>query len=96
MATDSELRSALKAFRKRIKMMQLEDDSKLGRSPLTGQKSTISAIRPPSGFGKEIWEELATLGVLKYDGGGLYMPTGKDLPPPPPAAPASSTPGSPA
>jgi hypothetical protein len=90
MPTDSELRTALKAFRKRLKMMQLEDDSKLGHSPLTGQKSTVTAIRPPSGFGKEIWEELATKGVLKYDGGGLYMLTGKDLPNPPPTAPPAN------
>jgi hypothetical protein len=80
MASDEELKKALRAFRKRLKMMQLEDDSKLGHSPLTGAKSTVVAIRPPSGFGKEIWEELATKGILKYDGGGLYMLTGKDLP----------------
>lgn len=79
MATEQELRSALKAFRKRLKMMQLEDDSKLGHSPLTGSKSTVVAIRPPSGHGKEVWEELAAKGVLKYDGAGLYMLTGKDL-----------------
>jgi hypothetical protein len=30
MATDDELRKALKAFRKRLKLTQLEDDSKLG------------------------------------------------------------------
>ena len=80
MATDDELKKALRAFRKRLKIMQLEDDSKLGHSPLTGAKSQILAIRPPSGFGKEIWEELAEKGYLKYDGGGLYMPTGKDIP----------------
>jgi hypothetical protein len=79
MAELEEQRKALKAFRKRLKMMQLEDDSKLGHSPLTGAKSTVVAIRPPSGFGKEMWEELAALGVLKYDGQGLYMLTGKEL-----------------
>jgi len=84
MATEEELRKALKAFRKRLKMMQLEEDSRLGHSPLTGAKTTVTAIRPPLGFGKEIWEELASKGVLKYDGGGLYLSTGKDLPPPSP------------
>jgi hypothetical protein len=79
MAETEELKKAFRAFRKRLKMMQLEDDSKLGHSPLTGQRSTVTAIRPPSGFGREIWEELANQGYLKYDGGGLYMLTGKEL-----------------
>ena len=72
-ATEEELKRALKAFKKRLKMTQLEEDSRLGRSPLTGAKSTITAIQPPSGFGREIWEELRDKGYLKNDGGGFYQ-----------------------
>ncbi|MDB5302773.1 MAG: hypothetical protein JWM97_322, partial [Phycisphaerales bacterium] len=35
-ATEEELRKAFKAFKKRVKMLQLEEDSRLGHSPLTG------------------------------------------------------------
>ena len=71
-ATEEELRKALKAFKKRMKLTQLDDDSKLGHSPLTGSKGKIVSIQPPVGFGKEIWEELAEKGYLKRDGGGFY------------------------
>jgi hypothetical protein len=71
-ATEEELRKALKAFKKRMKLTQLDDDSKLGHSPLTGSKSKIVSIQPPAGFGKEIWEELAEKGYLKRDGVGFY------------------------
>src|SRR5438034_671552 len=43
------------------------------RSNLTGAKTTIVAIQPPLGFGKEVWEGLATQGYLKRDGGGFYQ-----------------------
>jgi hypothetical protein len=72
-ATEEELRKAIKAFRKRLKLTQLEEDSKLGRSPLTGAKSRVVSIQPPHGFGREIWEELADKGYLKRDGGGFYV-----------------------
>ena len=71
-ATEEELRKALKAFKKRLKLTQLEEDSKLGHSPLTGSRSTILSIQPPNGFGREIWEELADKGYLKRDSGGFY------------------------
>jgi hypothetical protein len=70
--TDDELRKALKAFKKRLKLTQLEEDSKLGHSPLTGSKSRIISIQPPAGFGREIWEELAERGKLRRDGIGFY------------------------
>jgi hypothetical protein len=70
--TEEDLRKALKAFKKRLKLTQLEEDSRLGHSPLTGSKTTIVSIQPPSGFGKEIWEELADKGYLKRDGVGFY------------------------
>ena len=70
--TDDELKKALKAFKKRLKLTRLDDESKLGHSPLTGGGAKVVAIQPPSGFGREIWEELATQGYLKHDGGGFY------------------------
>ena len=71
-ATDEELKKALKAFKKRIKLTQLDDDSRLGRSPLTGSKESVVSIQPPAGFGRAVWEELADKGYLKRDGGGFY------------------------
>ena len=70
--SDEELKKALKAFKKRQKLTQLEEDSRLGQSPLTGSKTTIVSIQPPLGFGREIWEELAEKGCLKRDTAGFY------------------------
>lgn len=70
---ENDLKRAIAAFRKKLKAMQLEQDSKLGRSPLTGKRETITAVQPPLGFGKAVWEELARRGDLKYDGGGFYQ-----------------------
>ena len=71
-STDEELKKALKAFKKRLKLTRLDDDSKLGRSPLTGAKTKVVSIQPPAGFGREIWEELADKGYLKRDTSGFY------------------------
>jgi hypothetical protein len=71
-ATEAELKKALKAFRKRLKLTTLDDESKLGRSPLSGGKSSIVAIQPPREFPRDVWEELAEQGFLKRDGGGFY------------------------
>ena len=57
---------------KRLKIMRLDDESRLGHSPLTGDKARIVSIQPPSGFGREVWEELADKGFLKRDSGGFY------------------------
>lgn len=65
-------KSALAAFRKRLKLMQLERDSKLSRSFLTGGKTTITAIQAPNAFPAAVWNELVAAGKLKYDGSGLY------------------------
>lgn len=72
-STDEELHKAMRAFRKKLKLTQLEEDSRLGKSPLTGSRSTIVSIQPPTGFGREIWVELAEKGYLKNDGGGFYQ-----------------------
>ena len=68
-----ELRAALKAFKKRLKLTQLGDDSKLSRSPLTGgRRSDIVAIQPPSHYPQEIWDQLVKQGKLKKSGQGMY------------------------
>ena len=69
---EEELKRALKAFRKRMKVTMLDDESRLGRSPLSGSNSKIVSIQPPSGFTREVWEELADKGHLKRDGIGFY------------------------
>lgn len=71
--TPQELKSALKAFRKRLKLTQLDDQSRLSVRPTTnGRASGIVAITPPDQFPKAVWEELARQGKLKRAGGGTY------------------------
>jgi hypothetical protein len=68
-----ELRAALKAFKKRLRLTQLGDDSKLSRSPLTaGRRADIVAIQPPSQFPQTVWDELVKQGKLKKAGHGMY------------------------
>ncbi len=68
-----ELHLALKAFRKRLKLTRLDDESRMGYGPTSsGQQSGIVAITPPNQFSKAVWLELANQGKLKHDGGGLY------------------------
>lgn len=70
--TPEELKAALKAFKKRIKVTQLDQDSRVGRSPLTGGKSQILSITPPNQYPRAVWEALAAEGKLKYVGEGMY------------------------
>ena len=68
-----ELRLAMKAFRKRLKLTRLDDESGMGYGPMsTGQQSGIVAITPPDQFSKAVWQELAKQGRIKHDRGGLY------------------------
>ncbi len=69
---NEDQRKALKAFKKRLKASQLEEDSRLGHGPMSSDKSKIVSMQPPSGFGRTVWEELATLGYLRRDTGGFY------------------------
>jgi hypothetical protein len=72
-AKKEELRLAMKAFRKRLKLMKLDDESRLGRGPMSGGgRSGVVAITPPNQFPKEIWEELVEQGKLKRAGRGVY------------------------
>jgi hypothetical protein len=70
MATDEELKRALKAFKKRFKLMKLDEESGLSRGG--GKKSGMTGITPPSGHPPGIWEELVAKGKLKRDMGNTF------------------------
>jgi hypothetical protein len=70
--TPEVLKSALKAFKKRLKLTALDDDSRLGRSALSGGPTGVFAIRPPSQFPQQVWDELCRQGKLRDTGHGLY------------------------
>jgi hypothetical protein len=73
--TPEVLRRALKAFKKRLKLTRLDDESSLGGGPMSGGKSSsIVAIMPPNQYPKAVWDELVARGRLKYAGQGLYQP----------------------
>ena len=68
-----ELRLAMKAFRKRLKLTRLDDESRLGRGPMSsGQQSGVVAIKPPDQFPRAVWQELAKQGKLRRESAGLY------------------------
>ncbi len=67
------LKSALTAFKKRLKLTVLNDESRLAPRPMTGGKrSEISAIIPPDQFPREVWDALVQQGKLRYTGQGFY------------------------
>ena len=69
MATDEELKRAYKAFKKRLKLARLDDESGLS---IGSKTSRIAGITPPTGHPPGIWDELVTRGRLKREGGGIY------------------------
>ncbi len=71
--TSEDLKRALKAFRKRLKLTRLEEESKIGGGPLSGgRRSSIVAILPPIDFPPAVWEELVRQGKLRKAGRGMY------------------------
>ncbi|MDZ7617474.1 MAG: hypothetical protein U1E05_10745 [Patescibacteria group bacterium] len=68
-----ELKKAMKAFRKRLKLTCLDDQSRLGVGPMSsGRQSGIVGITPPNQYPTAVWEELVRQGKLKRSGGGMY------------------------
>lgn len=68
-----ELKAALKAFRKRLKLTCLDDQSRIGVGPMSsGRQSAIVAITPPNQYPSAVWDELARQGKLKRSGNGMF------------------------
>jgi hypothetical protein len=71
--TPQYLKQALKAFKKRLKLTRLDEESTIGGGPLSGGRdSGIVAIQPPSQYPREVWERLVEQGKLRRAGGGMY------------------------
>ena len=70
-------RRALRAFRKRLTLTRLDEESKIGgHSALTsGADSRMSAIVPPSEWPDCVWQELVRQDKLRYVGHGFYQQT---------------------
>ena len=66
------LRRAMKAFKKRLKLTALDEDSRLGGGALSGGSKGVCAIQPPNQYPIEVWEELKRQGKLRSCGRGLY------------------------
>lgn len=70
--TPEELKQALKAFKKRLKLTRLDAESKVGKSPMSGGANWgITAIQPPNQYPQAVWDELVRQGRLKSAGHGL-------------------------
>jgi hypothetical protein len=68
-----ELKLALKAFKKRLKLTRLDAESKIGVGPMSsGATWGIVAIMPPNQYPRAVWDELVRQGKLKNAGQGMY------------------------
>jgi hypothetical protein len=71
--TPEQLKSAFKAFRKRLKLTRLDEESRLGGRGLTGgHRSGIAGITPPHEYPQAVWDELVRQGKLRKMGHGTY------------------------
>lgn len=68
------LKSAMKAFKKRIKLTRLDHESRLGHGPMSsGKKAEVDAIIPPREFPMAVWAELVAQGKLRHTGQGFFQ-----------------------
>ena len=64
--TKETRKRAMKAFRRRLKLTRLDDESRLGHDPMS------RGVAPPEQYPPELWEELAQLGRLIKIAPNLY------------------------
>lgn len=71
---DDTCRNAMRAFKKRLKLTRLDDESQvMSRDPLSkGSGSGITSIIPPHDFPPSVWKELVRRGKLRYAREGFY------------------------
>lgn len=73
------LKRAMKAFKKRLKLTALDEDSRLGKGAFSSGSAGVCAIQPPNQYPDEVWAELCRQGKLRHSGRGLYeMPKQKN------------------
>jgi hypothetical protein len=70
--SEDTCRKAMHAFRKRLALTVLDEDSKLGRGPLSKGGGAAAAIVPPNEWPEAVWQELVRQGKLRYIGHGFY------------------------
>ena len=71
------LKRALKAFRKRLKIVRLDSESSVGGGPTSsGRQSSIVGVRAPDLYPQEVWDVLVRQGRLVDGHDGVY-----ELPP---------------
>ena len=71
--TKETLKRAMKAFRRRIKLTRLDEESRLGHDPMSrGERSTITGVAAPEQYPAEVWEALVEKGRLRRLGQNLY------------------------
>jgi len=58
------LKRAVKAFRKRLKLVRLDEESRIGGAFSKGERSGITGIEPPDSYGPDVWAELVRVGRL--------------------------------
>ena len=67
------LKRAMKAFKKRLKLTRLDDESGLCHSSAVKSRGTgIVAVRPPDNYPQSVWDKLVEMGKLRNTGNGLY------------------------
>jgi hypothetical protein len=71
--TKETLQRAMKALKKRLKLARLDDESKLGRDPMSkGGRSGITGVKPPEQYPLEVWQALEQKGRVRGIGHGLF------------------------
>jgi len=71
---EPNLKRALRAFRRKIKTLRRDDESRIGsRYTTTGRPSNICAITPPHDYPAPVWEKLVELKRLKRAGQGTFQ-----------------------
>lgn len=71
--TPQQLKAAVKAFKKKLKLARLDDQSRIGVGPMSsGRESSIVGIAPPDQYPQSVWDELERQGRLRKIEQGLY------------------------